>query len=113
MEPSQTMAANPEVAESLSLIEFDVESELFRATYDSTRESTSLAVVAVVATALGEEPHALSPLQTVIDTDALDKLATESATGSGDCDSISFSYEGFAVTITSEGVIEAAPLESA
>lgn len=112
MEPSQTMAANPEIAESLSLLEFDVESESFQATYDSTRDSTSLAVVAVVSTALGREPQALTPLQSVIETDALDKLATESATGIGNCDSISFSYEGFEVTITNEGVIEAVPIEN-
>lgn len=38
MDPSQTMTANPEIAESLSLIEFDLESESFHATYDSTRD---------------------------------------------------------------------------
>jgi FlaG/FlaF family flagellin (archaellin) len=113
MEASQPMAANPEIVESLGPIEFDAESESFQATYDSIRDSASLAVVAVVATALGEDPQALSPLQTVIDTDALDKLAAESATGPGNCDSISFSYEGFAVTITGEGVIEAVPIENA
>lgn len=103
------MAANAELAESLNFLEFDVESEYFQATYDSTRDSTSLAVVAVVATAIGKDPLALSPLQAVIDTDALDKLTTESATGSGPCDSISFRYEGFEMTVTSEGVIEATP----
>ncbi|WP_407037414.1 HalOD1 output domain-containing protein [Halovalidus salilacus] len=106
------MAANSDIAESLSPIEFDVESESFQATYDSTRDSTSLAVVAVVATARGEEPLALTPLQTVIDTEAFDKLATELATGIGNCDSISFRYDGFDITITSEGIIEAAPIEN-
>ena len=113
MEPSQPLAANPEIAESLSPIEFDVESGSFKATYDSTRDSTNLAVVAVVATARGEDPQTMTPLGSVIDTDALNNLATESATGLGNCDSISFSYEGFEVTITSEGVIEAAPIENA
>ncbi|WP_255194655.1 HalOD1 output domain-containing protein [Natronobeatus ordinarius] len=113
MEPSQPLAANPEIAESLSPIEFDVESECFQATYDSTRDATSLAVVAVVATARGEDPLALTPLQTVIDTEAFDNLTTESATGLGNCDSISFRYDGFEITVTSEGVIEAAPIENA
>ncbi|WP_415381271.1 HalOD1 output domain-containing protein [Halosimplex sp. TS25] len=107
------MTANPEIAESLTLIEFDVESESFHATYDSIRDSQSFAVVAVAAAASEEDPQALSPLQTVIDTDALDKLTTEPATGHGTCDSILFSYEGFEVTITSEGVIQAAHIENA
>jgi len=107
------MAANLEITESLSPIEPDVESESFQATYDSTRDSTSLAVVAAVATALGEDPRDLTPLQTVIDTDALDKLATEAATGLGACDSISFRYDGFDITVTGEDVIEASPIENA
>ncbi|WP_218780638.1 HalOD1 output domain-containing protein [Halorarum halophilum] len=105
------MAANPEITESLSPIEFDLESKSFQATYDSIRDSTSLAVVAVVATALGEDPQALTPLQTIIDTDALDKLTTESATGFRACDRISFRYGGFEITVTSEDVIEANHLE--
>lgn len=111
MEPSQTKAANPELAESLSRIEFDAESESFHATYDSTRDSASLAVVSVVSTALGENPLALTPLQTVTETDALDKLATESATDLGGSNNISFRYDGFELTVTSKGVIEANPIE--
>lgn len=109
MEASQTNVVNPEIAESLSLIELDLESESFQARYDSARDSTSLAVVAVVATALGEDPRALPPLHTVVDTDALDELATESPTGHGACDRISFQYNGFEITVTRKGIIEATP----
>lgn len=112
MEPSQMMAANTPIADSLSPIEFNMESKSFHATYDSVRDSTSLAVVAVVSTALGREPLDLIPLQSVIETDALEKLMAESSTGLGNCDSISFSYEGLAVTVTSEAVIEATPIEN-
>lgn len=107
MEGSQTIAVNRAIAESLTPIESDPESESFRATYDSTSDSTSLAVVAVVSTTLGEEPESLTPLQTVIDTAALDKLATDSAAGLGTCDSISFEYEGFEITVTSEDIVVA------
>lgn len=103
------MAASSEIAESLSLLEFDVENKSFRATYDSTRDPTSLAVVVVVATARGEDPQALSSLQTVLDTDALDNLTTRSTTGSRACDNISFRYEGFEITVTEGTVIEANP----
>lgn len=107
MEPSQPMTGNPEIAESLSILDFDAESESFRATYDSTRDSASLAVVDVVATACGRDPLNLTPLQSVIDTDSLDELATETSTGHGTGDSISFCYEEFEITVFSEGVIEA------
>ncbi len=113
MEAFQTIPANSDIADSLSPVEFDTESETFQATYDSTRDSTSFAVVAVVATALQKDQQALTPLQTVIDTDALDKLASESPTGSGNCDTISFRYDGFEVTVTSQDEIEADPIESA
>lgn len=106
------MTANPDVAESLSPIEFDAESESVRATYDSSCDSTTLAVVAVVATALGREPQNLPPLQSVIDADSFDKLAAELSTVQGHCDSISFAYEGLAVTVTSEGVIRANSIEN-
>ncbi|AGB15130.1 hypothetical protein Halru_0495 [Halovivax ruber XH-70] len=108
-----SIPANPEITESLSPIEFDGETDSFQATYDNTRDSTSLAIVSVVATALDRAPRSLTPLQSVIETDALDKLATESATGFGTCDNISFEYEGFTITVTSEDVIEANPIEGA
>lgn len=107
------MTANPDVPESLSVVEFDVESESFRATYDRTRDSTSLAVVAMVATALGRDPLNLTPLHSVIDIDSFDELATESSTGHGNCDSISFCYEEFEITVSSDGSIEADLTENA
>lgn len=106
MEHSQTLAANPGLAESLSPVEFDAERESFQATHDSTHDSTSSAFVAVVATALGRDPPALTPLQSVIETD-------ESPTGHGHCDSISFRYDGFEISATGEDVIEANPIGNA
>ena len=97
----------------LSTTEFDAEGEYFRATYNSTRDSASLAVVAVVSTALGRDPLNLTPLQSVIDTESLDELATETFTGHGTVDSISFCYEGFEVTVFGDGSIEADPTENA
>jgi hypothetical protein len=97
----------------LSTTEFDAEREYFRATYDSTRESASLAVVAVVSTALDRDPLDLTPIQSVIDTESLDELATETFTGHGTVDSISFCYEGVKVTVFGDGSIEADPTENA
>ena len=107
------MTANPDIAESLSAVEFDVESESFRAAYDRTRDSTSLAVVAVVVTALGGNSLNLTPLHSVIDTDSLDGLATKSSNGHGHCDNISFCHEGFEITAFSDSIIEGNPTENA
>ncbi|WP_226012185.1 HalOD1 output domain-containing protein [Halomicrobium salinisoli] len=112
MESSRTPAANAEIAESLSPIQIDIENESFRATYDSARDSATLAVVAAVSTALDREPRNLTPLQSAVETDALDRLATGSSTGSGTRNEISFDYEGLEITVTGEGVIEANPIEN-
>jgi hypothetical protein len=106
------MTGSLDFVDSISTVTLDVESGQFYASYDSSRDSPSLAVVAVVATALGKDPQALTPLHSTIDTDALDTLTTKSAAGQADCLSISFCYEGLEVTVSSEGVIESAPTEN-
>ena len=113
MAPSQEMSGSVDFMDSISIVTFDVESERFQATYDSDRDSPSLAVVAVTSTALGRDPRALTPLHSVIDTDALDELATESANGRVGCVRVTFNYEGLEVTVSNDDVIEAVPLENA
>lgn len=100
-----------ELVESLTAVEFDADREVFQASYDSTRESASLAVVTVVATALDRNPVDLPPLESVIDTGALDQLVT-SSNGVHGCDCVSFEYEGVAVKVASEGQIEADPIDN-
>lgn len=104
MELSQEQSATVDFVASMSPVTFDADRECFQATYDSKRDSPSLAVVATVATALGRDPLAMTPLQSILDTDALDTLAAESANG---CDRVTFCYEGVEVTATSEEVIVA------
>lgn len=96
----------------MGLVEYDLETQSFTATYDSTRDSTCLAVVAIVSTVLGREPRDLTPLHTVVETDALDELATPSSPGQRACDRISFQYEGFEITVTNEDVVGATPIEN-
>ena len=112
MEPSHSTSSDLDVVESLSDIEFDAESGSYRATYDSTRDSASFAVIAVVATALDRDPLNLTPLQSVIETDSLEELATGSSIDDGNRRSISFPYEGFEITIFSDGVIRADSAEN-
>ena len=100
-----------ELVESMTDVEFDAERERFQATYDSTRESASLAIVTVVATAMDRNPIDLPPLESAIDTDALEQLVAVPSGVQG-CASISFRYEGFEVTVAGEGQIEAVPIEN-
>lgn len=99
--------------DSIDGVEFDTDTDTFWATYDSARDSVSLAVVAVVAAVEDCAPTDLTPLQTQVDTDALqslfqtpiDKLPTPTST--------SFRYEGYEVTVSSEEIIQATPLSDA
>lgn len=105
MNHSQEVSGTMDFVSSMSAVTFDTDRECFQATYDSKRDSPSLAIVATVATALGRDPLAMTPLQSILDTDALDELATESANGQTGCDRVTFCYEGVEVTATSEEVI--------
>lgn len=109
---NQAATGSVDFMDSLSIVTLNVESERFKATYDSTRDSPSLAVVAIVATALGKDPQALTPLYSIIDTDALDELATESANGRAGCNRVTFCSEGLEVTVSTEEVIVAASPEN-
>jgi hypothetical protein len=112
MGPSQESSGNVDFVDSVSIVTFDVRTECFQATYDSDRDLPSLAVVALVATALRKDPRALAPLQFSIETAALDKLATESARDRAGWNRVTFRYEGLDVTVSNEGIIEAVPPEN-
>ena len=97
------------LVDSMAFVEFDVDRARFRGSYDSDRDSTSLAVVTVIATALGRNPTDLPPLHSVVDTGALDALFSDSLDGARDRRRTSFSYVGFDVTVSGEGTVEAEP----
>ncbi|WP_317176079.1 HalOD1 output domain-containing protein [Halomontanus rarus] len=107
MRPSQETPESIDVVDSMTAVEYDVEEQLFQATYDQSSESATLAVVAVIETATSKDPLELAPLHYTIDGDALDDLFTNSINGTEKRDSTSFEYEGFEVTVFSEGRIEA------
>ncbi|AEH37151.1 HalOD1 output domain-containing protein [Halopiger xanaduensis] len=101
-----------EAVGSMNSVEFDIDANIFRAEYDSSRDQPSLAIVAVVAAAANSDPNELSPLHSAIDTGALDDLLSGTATDDQKNVCFSFSYEGFAVTTFSEGTIEVKPMEN-
>lgn len=101
-----------EVVDSMNDVEFDVDADVFRGEYDSSRDHPSLAIVAVVAAAADSDPIELSPLHSVIDTGALDELLSETTTDDKKSVCLSFEYEEFDVTVYSEGTIEVSPMEN-
>lgn len=105
MNRSQAMSDRVGFVDSMGAVTFDADEERFRATYDSDRDSPSLAAVAVVAAALERDPLGLETLYSVIDTDALEELVTASANGRSDRVGITFPYEGLEVTASSGEVI--------
>lgn len=99
------------IGDGLDVVEFDADSELFQTRFDRTQRLASLAIVEMIAAIAGTSPLDLTPLSTTIDTDALDTLLSTSPTGERGRVSIAFHYEGFEVTVDSNGRIEADPLE--
>ena len=113
MEFSNKPASTAEIVPSMESVEFVVDDGIYRAEYDSSRDQPSLAIVAAIAAADQRDFHELTPLHSVIDTDALDELFSTTATEGQRNGCLSFSYEGFEVAVSSEGVIEAKPAENA
>ena len=68
------------------------------------RLAPSLAVVQRVANREGVDPTELSPLHDSIDPDALDSLVDGSLGDAADFE-LEFTYCGYTITVTGEGVI--------
>lgn len=79
--------------------------------YDQDSTSASMAVVAALSAATGADPTDLKPLQTVVNTDALDALGcARNATVDGDV-RVTLSLEHRAVTVDSRGIVTVTPDE--
>lgn len=84
-------------------IEHDPETGAYHARFDS---SPATAVVEAIAAISDADPSELDPLYATVDGDALDQLLSFPAPPgrSGDL-SVTFRYQGYAVTVHSYGVI--------
>lgn len=111
MASSQVISQGLDLVDSIDAVQFDTTHNVFRADYDVTRDSVTLATVAVVATAEDRDPADLAPLQSAVDTDALESLFAASADVTNSC-RLTFEYEGFEVTLFNGGVIEAVPMDA-
>lgn len=113
MEFSNKTVGTVEIAPSMEFVEFVIDDGLYRAEYDSNRDQPSSAIVAAIAAADKRDPDELPSLHSAIDTDALNELFSTIANEGQRNGHLSFPYEGFEVTVFSEGVIEAKPTENA
>lgn len=77
--------------------------------FDQHTDSACRAIVRLVSAATNASPVELTPLQSVIDVDALNRLFASGFNGSQHSVSMSFHYEGLEVTVYREGRIEVVP----
>lgn len=87
----------------LTSVTYCEETDTHCATYDTERTAPAMAVVAAVASARNVPAEALRPIYDSIDTDALNKVVGDAA---GDPVQVSFSFEGYAVTVSSDGRVD-------
>ncbi|SDR16497.1 HalOD1 output domain-containing protein [Natronobacterium texcoconense] len=95
-------------------VEYDRETNTYKATFDSTELAPSVAVVEAVAAIRGVEPLDVEPsLYEAIDPGALDALVRTQITShrTGDC-VVAFQYLEYEITVKSYGIIEIDPLET-
>lgn len=88
--------------------ETDASSERVRVAWDESTAPTT-AIVEAVAAANGQDPLEMPSLYDSLDVEALDGLLTGNCSGALGSVSISFTYDGTYVWVSSDGVIEVDP----
>ncbi|UTF55321.1 HalOD1 output domain-containing protein [Natronosalvus rutilus] len=88
----------------LASMAFHPESETYRAEYDQTSVSASMAVVAVLSEVMDVDPVELEPLHASVNTGALDNLARV-RDGTGEGVSITFRVATYAITVSNDGTV--------
>lgn len=99
------------IVNSMTQLEIDIERERYQCSFDPNRDPVSLAVVAAVATAKECDPTDLTPLNSTIDSDGPDSIFSDKTDSKQRTGRLSFNYEGFAVTLLSDGTIEIEPAD--
>lgn len=108
MDDSRSASTAPE--EAGDAIEYDPETDTYRATYDGSTESASTAVVSTVAAVAEVGPLEIEPLYATVDPDALDALMDPVVSGPSRGDiRVTFSLAGHDVTVHSYGIVAVRP----
>ncbi len=87
---------------------FDSDSGTYRAQFDQTTTSPSLAVVSALSAAMDTDPTELTPLYEFVDTDALDQLLGDT-NPTDKPRSVTLTVEQHLVTVNSDGTIAIDP----
>lgn len=110
---SREPPAAPDVTEGQwteRAVEYDAETDTYRASFDSATGSASTAVISTVAAVSGTPPMELPPLHTACETDALEALVEPTTHEQSRTDvHVSFLYDGYTVTVHSYGIVAVQP----
>lgn len=85
-------------------VEADQESATVRTQFDQEKTPPSMAVIATLADVMDADPVELDPLHSTVDPDTLDTLVRVRTGTDGDIH-VSFTHEGYAITVSSYGVV--------
>lgn len=85
--------------------EVDLPSGTYRAGYDPTTTSPSMAVITFLVEIFDSAPTELPLLNDTVDTEALDTLVTTAADRIASGVEIVFDYENYAVTVRSDEIV--------
>ena len=93
---------------TLESLKFWPNSETYRVQYDQETTPASMAVLATLSEVMDVDPIELEPLHYALGTDALDELLRNQGTRNGAVN-ISFTFEGYAITVSNDGVVAITP----
>lgn len=98
--------------ETRDVVEYSSETDTYRASFDGTTASVSTAIVSTVAAVSETHPMELPPLYSACNVDELAALIEPTVTGSSNDDTrVSFTFNGYYVTVYAYGVVEIQPQE--
>ncbi|MFD1589092.1 HalOD1 output domain-containing protein [Halorientalis brevis] len=91
--------------ESFDTLDYDVDTDSYRSSFDVTVDTPSLAVISAIAAVTGVAITELDPLHGVIDPDALDKLWLSSGTTERADSRVTFPFAGYDVSLSRDGLL--------
>lgn len=117
VDPPRELSSAPDVTEvregswqKKDSLDYDAETDTYRAAFDSASESVCHAVVSMVAAVTESQPTDLPPLNGTVDSEALETLIRSQTTDRSRGDvHVSFRYAGHEVTVHNYGIVAVRP----
>lgn len=99
-----------ETIDPREVLEYDVETGTYRASFESDRATIGETIILVVAAVTGTDPLELPLLYPVLDPETVERLVDSSVAGSTSGDlHVSFTFADCDVTVHSHGIIAVRP----